>query len=174
MWGPNAVAIEAVLRYSQPNLHSISCRLGVTRPAVEQGIRVRPAPHRLGVIAVGEPQIGRWKSGGRLPADGLLDDPVMAVGTRGRLGPECFRLILYTGMTAGAFREEITVLPVIEAIWRLGVASLEQDQDGEERRQQSASRYHEPARGRVRIARGRGTWSAPLPKSSVTRAFSRV
>jgi hypothetical protein len=30
-------------------------------------------------------------------------------------------------MTAGAFGEEITVLPVIEAILGLGVATLEQD-----------------------------------------------
>jgi hypothetical protein len=174
MWGPNAVAIETVLRHREANLHSIGSRLGVTGPAVEQGISVDRAAHRLDVIAVGEPQVGWWRSGGRPPADGFLDDPVVAVGTRGWLGPGCFGLVLYTGMTAGALGEEVTVLPVIEAILRLGVATLEQDQHGKERRQQPASRDHDPARGRVLIARGRGTWSAPLPKSSVTRAFSRV
>ncbi len=77
-------------------------------------------------------------------------------------------------MTAGALGEEVTVLPVIEAILRLGVAALEQDQRGQESRQQPANRDHDPARGRVLIARGRGMWSAPLPKSRVTRAVSRV
>jgi len=134
MWGPNAVAIETVLRHRQANLHSIGSRLGVTGPAVEQGIRVDRAAHRLDVIAVGEPQIGPWKSGGRPPADGLLDNSVMAVRTPGRLGPECFGLVLYPGMTAGALGKEVTVLPVIEAILRLGVATLEQDQHGQERR----------------------------------------
>ena len=114
--GPNAVAIETVLRHGQANLHSIGSRLGVTRPAVEQGIRASRATHRLDVIAVGEPQVGGWRSGWRPPADGFLDDPVVAVGTGGRLGPQCFCLVLYTGMTAGAFGKEIPVLPVIEAI----------------------------------------------------------
>ena len=132
--GANAVAIETVLRHREANLHSIGSRLGVTGPAVEQGISVDRAAHRLDVIAVGEPQVGRWGSGGGPPADGFLDDPVVAVGTRGWLGPECFGLVLYTGMTAGALGKEVTVLPVIEAILRLGVATLEQDQHGQERR----------------------------------------
>jgi hypothetical protein len=122
------VAIETVLCHRETNLHSIGSRLGVTGPAVEQGIRASRAAHRLDMIAVGETQVGRWRSGGRPPADGLLDDPVVAVGTRGRRGPGCFGLVLYTGMTAGALGKEVTVLPVIEAILRLGVATLEQDQ----------------------------------------------
>jgi hypothetical protein len=128
------VAIETILRYRQANLHSIGSRLGVTRPAVEQGISVACAAHRLSVITMEKPQVGPRKSGGSPPVDGLLDDPVVAVGTRGRLGPESFCLVLYTRMTAGALGEEITVLPVIEAILRLGVATLEQDQHGQERR----------------------------------------
>ena len=51
MRGPNAVAIEAVLRYRQANLHSVGDRLGVTRPTVEQGIGASRPAHRLGVIA---------------------------------------------------------------------------------------------------------------------------
>ena len=59
MWGANAVAIETVLRHREANLHSIGSRFGVTRPAVEQGISVTCAAHRLGVIVVDKPQVGR-------------------------------------------------------------------------------------------------------------------
>jgi hypothetical protein len=121
------VAIETVLRHREADLHSIGGRLGVTRPAVEQGIRASRAAQRLGVIAVSEPQVGRWRTRGRPPADGLLDDPVVAVRTCGRLGPERVGRVLYADMAAGALGEEVTVLPVIEAILRLGIAALEQD-----------------------------------------------
>jgi hypothetical protein len=126
------------------------------------------------MIAVGEPEVGRWKTGWRLPAYGFLDDSVVALRTCSRLGPESLGLLQYPGMAAGAPGKQLTMLPVIETLLGLSVASLSQERDAQKSQKKDASPDHEPARGRVRSARGRGARSAPLPKSSVTRAFSRV
>ena len=129
MGGPDTVAVEAVLRHREAHLHAIGARLGVTRPAVEQGIRATRAAHRLGVDrAWVKPQVGRRGIGGRPPAHGLFDAPRR--GSR-HMRPAGARAAppgsSYASMAAGAVGEEIAVLPVIEAIRRLGVASLDQE-----------------------------------------------
>ena len=155
MCGADTVTIETVLGYREADLHSIGGSRGVTRPAVEQGICATDSAHRLGVDPVGKTQVGWRRIGGRAPAHGLFDDPVVTVGTCGRVGPERVRLILCSSVAACAFGKEIAVLPVIEAIRHLGGASLHQEK-GQESRPQSAGPNHDPARGRVRNARGRG------------------
>ena len=174
MGSPDPMAIKTVLRDRQSNLHSAGAGLRVTRTTIQQGIRASLPDHRVRMTTMGESQVGCRRSSRRCPADRLLDNAVVAVGTSDHGRPEGSSTILHARVTTGAGGKEPPVLFVIEAIPPLSVARLNQQDDEHQRRGKRPSGGHDPVRLRVRSARGRGEWSAPLPNSSVTRAFSRV
>ena len=126
------------------------------------------------MLWMSEAKVGWRRARGWSPLDPLLDCAVMTLGTVVGLRPEGGTSPRHTGVATGAPRKERTVLPVVEPILGLRKPSLEHEWNGQEHHEQYASHDHVPARCRARCARGSGTRSASLPKSRVTRAFSRV
>jgi hypothetical protein len=174
MGSPNLVTIETAAHYCQANPHSLSLER-MAGLASQCGIAVPCAAHRLGEVTMGKAQIGPWRTRRLSPLDFLFDFTVMAIGTVGWSRPELTARSCDAGVTGDAAREELAVLPVVEPLLAdLRIAWLAPSPERDYSEDKPPRSHLEPARGRVRKARGRGVRSAPLANMRVTLAFRRV
>jgi hypothetical protein len=121
----DAMAVETVLGNRKPNLHAVRAWLHMTRPAVEERIRMYTLDSRR-VCAMSKAQIGGGWIGRRLPRDCLFDDPVVAGAAYRGGGPERLGPVFDGDMAADAAGKKLAVLPVIETIRYLRLASMHQ------------------------------------------------
>ena len=168
------VTIEAALSYGQANPHALTA-YRVARLASQCRIVSRCAAHGLGMVTMGKAKIGSRRARRWPPLHSLFDFSVVTIGAVGCSRPELAAWNGDAGMAAGAAGKELTVLPVIEPLLAgLRKPFLASSREHDESENQAAEAHLEPARGRVRSARGRGVRSAPLPRNRVTLACRRV
>jgi hypothetical protein len=117
--GSNLVTVETALYHRQAHAHPLA-PLGVARLASQHGVHTGRTAHGFRVLVMSEAEIAAGRARWWPPFNLLFNASIVAIGTTGDSRPQRSVVFREPGVAAGTARKELAVLPMIEAVLRLG------------------------------------------------------